>query len=105
MNNTETFRREAEARHVLKMPDDKREEYYEGVRFHRKQAGLDYLVAEVNRQRAIEAGNVLKLSGPERKKYYQDVLESRGKDSMNALIAAVKRQYQKTQKKELELEI
>lgn len=53
MNNSEAFRRECEARQVLKMPDDKRQEYYQGVLKHRGQAGVDYLIAEVKRQRKL----------------------------------------------------
>lgn len=52
-NNSESFRRETEARHVLKMPDEKRQEYYQGVLKHRGQAGVDYLIAEVKRQRKL----------------------------------------------------
>lgn len=52
-NNSESFRREAEARHVLKMPDEKRQEYYQGVLKHRGQSGVDYLITEVKRQRKL----------------------------------------------------
>lgn len=53
MNNSEQYRRECEARQVMKMPDDKRQEYYRGVLAHRKQKGVDYLIAEVKRQRKL----------------------------------------------------
>lgn len=53
MNNSETFRRECEARHALKLPDEKRQEYYLGVLKERGQAGVDYLITEVKRQRKL----------------------------------------------------
>lgn len=53
MNNSPEYRRECEARQVLKMPQDKRQEYYRGVLAHRKQNGVDALIAEVKRQRKL----------------------------------------------------
>ena len=105
MNATEQYRRECEARHVLKMPDDKREEYYKGVQGYRKQVGLDYLVAEVNRQREIEARNLLGQPDKAREDYYRNVLDTRGRESVDALIAEVKRQRRLTRQKETALEV
>lgn len=105
MNNSEAFRRETEARHVLNMPDERRQEYYKGVVAHRKQSGLDYLVAEVKRQTEIEARNVLGKPDKEREDYYRNVLDSRGRESVDYLIAEVKRQRKLMRQKETALEI
>jgi hypothetical protein len=50
MNNSPEFRVQCEAREVLRMKPKQRERFYEGVLLHRKQAGLDYLLKEVERQ-------------------------------------------------------
>ena len=104
-NNSESFRREAEARHVLKLPDDKRQEYYRGVLRERKQAGLDYLVSEVKRQTEIEAKNLLGKPDKEREDYYRNVLGTRGRESVDTLITEVKRQRKLMRQKETALEI
>lgn len=49
------FRRECEAKHVIKMDPIQREDFYKGVLLHRRQKGLDELVAEVKKQRKILA--------------------------------------------------
>jgi len=51
MNNSEDFRRECEARHVLKMEYDKRMNYYKGVLEKRGQESVNELIAEVKKQR------------------------------------------------------
>lgn len=51
MINSEQHRRACEARYVLKMPDDKRQAYYQGVLEKRGQKGVDELIAEVKKQR------------------------------------------------------
>ena len=61
MNNSEQYRRECEARYALKLPDDKRQEYYRGVLKHRGQAGVDYLLDEVKRQRKLMKKKELEL--------------------------------------------
>lgn len=48
--NSPEFRLECEARYVLKMARARREEFYKGVLLHRKQKGLDELLAEVKKQ-------------------------------------------------------
>ena len=53
MNNTEQFRRECEARFVLKMSDGKRQAYYRGVEAKRGTDAAHELVAEVKRQRKL----------------------------------------------------
>ena len=50
MNNSPEYRLECEARHVMKMPYEKKRDYYAGVLRERKQKGLDELINEVNRQ-------------------------------------------------------
>lgn len=50
MNNSPEFRVQCEAREVLRMSRKQRDAFYAGVLHHRKQAGLDYLKAEVRRQ-------------------------------------------------------
>ena len=55
MNNTEQFRKECEARFVLKMSDGKRQAYYRGVEEKRGSAAAHELVAEVKRQRKLLA--------------------------------------------------
>lgn len=89
MNNSEEHRRACEAREVLKMSEDKRQEYYEGVKKHRGQRGVDYLAEEVTRQ---EAGQVLKMEYEERQAYYQGVKDKRGEKAVKELITEVKRQ-------------
>jgi len=59
--STEQFRRECEARHVLKMSDDKRQEYYKGVQAKRGQKGIDELLTEVKKQRRLENSKDLSL--------------------------------------------
>jgi hypothetical protein len=61
MNNSPEYRRECEARFVLKMPYDKRMEHYRGVLEKRKQKGLDELIAEVNRQRWLQNEKAMEL--------------------------------------------
>lgn len=61
MNNSEQYRRECEARHVMKMPEEKRMEYYRGVLKNRGQNGVDYLIAEVKRQRKLMKKKELEL--------------------------------------------
>jgi hypothetical protein len=48
--NSEQYRRQCEARAVLRMTKEQRRRHYEGVLLHRKQGGLDYLKEEVKRQ-------------------------------------------------------
>lgn len=52
-NNSEEFRRECEARQVMKWTDDHRQEYYKGVQSKRGQKAAEELVAEVKRQRRL----------------------------------------------------
>lgn len=54
MNNSPEFKRECEARFVMKMTHEKRREYYSGVLRERKQKGLDELINEVNRQYRLQ---------------------------------------------------
>ena len=54
ISSDEQHRRECEARHALKMPDDKRQAYYQGVLEKRGQKGVDELIAEVKKQRRAE---------------------------------------------------
>lgn len=51
MNNSEEFRRECEARRVLKMGDEQRKSYYEGVLKHRGRERTNQLICDVNRMR------------------------------------------------------
>jgi len=47
---TEAWRRECEARHVMKLPLEARRTYYAGVREKRGEPSMAELIAEVNRQ-------------------------------------------------------
>jgi len=47
---TEAWRRECEARHVMRLPLEARRTYYAGVREKRGEPAMAELVAEVNRQ-------------------------------------------------------
>jgi hypothetical protein len=47
---TEAWRRECEARHVMRLPLDMRRDHYTGVRKVRGEAAMRELIAEVNRQ-------------------------------------------------------
>ena len=106
MNNSEQYRRECEAREVLKMNPDKREEFYKGVLNHRKQRGLDALVAEVKRQLKLEAGRVVLLSDEKRQEYYRNAFEARGQKGVDELIAEVKKLRRELAKKQtLEMEV
>ena len=55
MDNSPEFRRQCEARFVLKMSDGKRQAYYRGVEEKRGSAAAHELVAEVKRQRKLLA--------------------------------------------------
>lgn len=50
MNTSEQWRKECEARQVLKWGREKRQEYYTGVQRERGVKAKDALIAEVNRQ-------------------------------------------------------
>jgi len=89
MNNSEQYRKECEARQVLKMDYDKRQDYYKGVLSNRKQKGLDELKAEVATQ---EANQVLKLDYEARQEYYRNIQANIGQDAVETLVSAVKRQ-------------
>lgn len=52
--SSEEFRRECEARHVLKYPKEQRDAYYTGVQKIRGQKAADELVAEVKKQRNLQ---------------------------------------------------
>lgn len=54
MNNSPEFRLACEARFVMKMPHEKRRDYYAGVLRERTQKGLDELIHEVNRQYRLQ---------------------------------------------------
>jgi hypothetical protein len=51
MNNSEQHRRDCEARHVLKMNDTDRQEYYKGVIAKRGRVKVNELIDDVNRMR------------------------------------------------------
>lgn len=89
MNDSEEYRRACEAREVLKMSEEKRQQYYEGVKKHRGQKGVDYLAEAVTKQ---EPGHVLNMEHDERQAYYRGVQSSRGDQAANTLVSAVKRQ-------------
>jgi hypothetical protein len=54
MNDSPEFRRECEARHVMKMPYEQRRDFYAGVLRERKQKGLDELKEEIRRQYKLQ---------------------------------------------------
>jgi hypothetical protein len=56
MNDSEQFRHECEARHVMKMNKEQRQEYYKGAVLHRGQAAVSRLIDEVNSQWKSENG-------------------------------------------------
>jgi len=51
MNNTEQYRRDCEARYVLKMSDARRKEFYEGALKHRGKEKVNQLINDVNQLR------------------------------------------------------
>lgn len=53
----EQHRRECEARHVLKMSDDRRQEFYEGALKHRGREKVNQLIDDVNQLRRRERAN------------------------------------------------
>lgn len=56
MKNDEQHRRECEARYALKMDDQKRQAYYQGVKDKRGEKAIDELLTEVKRQRKLDRG-------------------------------------------------
>lgn len=54
MNNSEEYRRQCEARQVLKWGREKRQEYYRGVEAKRGPAAASELIAEVKRQYKLQ---------------------------------------------------
>ena len=54
MNTSEQYRKECEARQVLKWGREKRKEYYQGVKFNRGEAAKNELIAEVRRQYKLQ---------------------------------------------------
>lgn len=61
MNKTEQFRRECEARRVLQMSDDMRQEHYKGCLAKRGQAKVDELIKEVKNQRRLSQSKEMSL--------------------------------------------
>lgn len=61
MNNSPEYRLQCEARHVMKMDYDRRQAYYQGVLEHRKQKGVDELIAEVKRQRKLARAKEMEM--------------------------------------------
>ena len=70
MDNSPEFRRQCEARFVLKMSDWERESYFKGVQEKRGERGLNELKAEFKAQEALV---VLKMEQGERQAYYRGV--------------------------------
>ncbi|SEO78401.1 hypothetical protein [Nitrosovibrio sp. Nv6] len=57
-NDSEEYRRECEARYVMKMGDERRNTYYQGVLQKRGKAKANELIDDVNRIRKKEKANV-----------------------------------------------
>lgn len=98
MNNSPEFRRECEARYVLKMDPDKREEFYRGARIKRGPNAVNELIKEVKKQ---EAQHVLKMNHAGRQEYYKVVLETQGRGEVNKLIAEVNKQRRRENSQEM----
>lgn len=98
MNNSPEFRRECEARHVLKMSYENRQHFYEKAREKRGVVAVDELIKEVKRQ---EANHVLKMNRAARQEYYKVVLETRGRGEVNKLISEVNKQRRRENSQEM----
>lgn len=61
MNNTEQYRRECEARQVLKWPKEKRQAHYEAIRVIRGDKATEELIAEVKRQHRLSQEKTAEL--------------------------------------------
>ena len=92
MNTSEQHRHECEARHILKMSDDHRQEYYKGVQSKRGLKATEGLVGEVKRRLELEAQKALGMDDFSRQAYYHKVSDERGDKGINELLAEVKRQ-------------
>jgi|GEM_PF-2547241 len=61
MNNTEEFRRECEAREVMKWPREKRTAHYEAIKLIRGQEATTALIDEVKKQYRIHESKMAKV--------------------------------------------
>jgi len=58
MNNSEEFRRECEAREVMKWPREKRTAHYEAIKLIRGQTATTALIDEVKKQYRIHENSM-----------------------------------------------
>lgn len=62
MNDSPEFRRECEAREVMKWPKEQRVAHYQAIKEIRGQKAADELVAEVKRQHQLQEKRTAELS-------------------------------------------